>query len=87
MPFLSLGLRSIDLGVTSRAGMVLLVYLLQPRRVHMGVDLGGGDVGVAEQLLDLPEVGAAGQEMRGKAVSQRVRTDGVRTRRPAPHTS
>ena len=30
----------------------------QPLLKDMGVDLGGRDVGVAEQLLDRPEVGA-----------------------------
>ena len=40
-----------------------------------GVDLRGGDAGVSEHLLHLPQVGAAGQQVRGEAVPQRVRAD------------
>ena len=39
----------------------------------MGVDLCGRDAGVPEHFLDLPQVGAAGQQVRGEAVPQRVR--------------
>lgn len=35
----------------------------------VGVDLGGGDVGVAEHFLDGPEVGAVVQEMGGEGVA------------------
>jgi hypothetical protein len=35
----------------------------------VGIDLGGGDVGVAEQLLNGADVGAGFQEMGGKAVA------------------
>jgi hypothetical protein len=35
----------------------------------MGVDLGGGDVGVAEQVLDRADVGTGFEEMSGKAVA------------------
>jgi hypothetical protein len=34
--------------------MVLVVDLFQVFPVDVGIDLGGGDVGVAEHLLDLP---------------------------------
>ena len=38
----------------------------------MGVELGGGDVGVPQQLLHGPEIRPALQEVRGKAVAQGV---------------
>ena len=43
--------------------------------VHVGVDLGGGDVGVSEHLLDAAEVGAAGEEMGAETMAQGVRGD------------
>ena len=55
--------------------MKLLVHRLQPRRIDVGVDLRGGDAGVAEHFLHLPQIGAAGQHVRGETVPQRVRTD------------
>src|SRR5262249_25920458 len=47
----------------------------QPRAIDVRVDLRRGDAGVAQQLLHLPQVCAAGQQMRGKAVTERVRAD------------
>ena len=41
----------------------------------VGVDLGGGDVAVAEQGLDGAQVGAIHQEVGGKGVAQGVRAD------------
>ena len=32
-------------------GMILFIYLFQPRIGHMGIDLRGGNVGMAEQCL------------------------------------
>ena len=43
----------------------------------MGIDLRGGDVGMAEQRLEHAEVGAARQQMRGKGVAQHVRADPI----------
>ena len=40
--------------------------------VDVGVDLGGGDVGVAEHFLDDPEVGAVVEEVGGEAVAELV---------------
>src|ERR1700722_7576426 len=42
---------------------------------ELGVDLGGGDGDVAEQLLDDPDVGAVGQHVAGARVAQYVGTD------------
>ena len=42
---------------------------------HMGIDLGGGDVGVAQHLLHGAQVGAMVQQMGGEGVAQHVRAD------------
>jgi hypothetical protein len=41
--------------------MKLLVYRSQILPVHVGVDLGGREIGVPEHLLNRPEVGTAFQ--------------------------
>jgi hypothetical protein len=38
----------------------------------MGVDGGGGDVGMAQQHLHRAQVGPVVEQMRGKGVAQRV---------------
>src|SRR5271163_2501115 len=43
--------------------------------VDMGVALGGGEVDMAEQLLDGAQVGAVLEEMGGEAVAQEVGID------------
>ena len=43
--------------------------------VDVGVDLGGGDVGVAEHFLDDAEVGAVVEEVGGEAVTELVGMD------------
>ena len=43
--------------------------------VDVGIDLGGGDVGVAEHFLDDAEVGAVVEEMGGEAVAELVGMD------------
>ena len=58
--------------------MKLSVHLLESRVVDVCVDLRGGDAGVAQHLLHLPQVGAASQKMRGETVTQGVRTDFAR---------
>lgn len=56
----------------------ILKHLFAQIRVsEVHINIGGGDALVAEQHLYGPQVGAAFQEMRGKGVSQRVRTDGL----------
>ncbi len=42
---------------------------------HMGIDLRRRDIGVAEQGLDDPQIGAALQQMAGEGVAQHVRGD------------
>jgi hypothetical protein len=46
---------------------------LQPLARHVGVDRGGGDVGVAQQHLHRAQVGAVVQQVRGEGMAQGVR--------------
>ena len=41
----------------------------------VGVELGRGELSVSEQLLDLPDVGAPQQQMRGKRVAKAMGSD------------
>ena len=42
---------------------------------HMGIDLGGADAGVAEELLDDAQVGSVVKQVGGEAMTQHVRGD------------
>ena len=60
---------------------------LQPFGRHMGVDLGGGDVGMAQHLLQRAQVGAMVQQVGREGVAQHMgrdpaRIDVGRQRRP-----
>jgi hypothetical protein len=50
----------------------VLVQRNQPLLVHMGVNLGGGDVGMTEQLLDDTQVGSAFEQVGGEGVAKRM---------------
>ena len=39
----------------------------------MGIDLRGGDVGVAQHLLDAAQIGAMVEQMAGKGMAQHMR--------------
>ncbi len=52
--------------------MVLGVELLEPLPGDVGIDLGGGEVAVAEQHLHYPQVGAVIEQMGGEGVTQGV---------------
>ena len=49
----------------------------EPLLYDMGIDLRGGNVGVAEKLLHRAQIGAPLQEMAGKGVTQHVRRDAI----------
>ena len=51
------------------------VHVAQGVSGDQGINLGGGDRGVAEQFLNDAYVGAPGQQMRGEGVPQGVRRD------------
>src|SRR5512134_1688788 len=59
-------------GLAGRQRVVLEDQLLQPLLQHVRIDLCGGDVGVAEQLLHRAQVGAAVEQMAGEGVAQHV---------------
>ena len=50
---------------------------------EVGVELGGREVGVAEHLLQRAQVAAAGEQVRGERVAQRVRAHALAGRRCA----
>ena len=52
------------------------VHRAQPLTADVSVPLGGGEVGVAQQLLHRPQVGAAVEEVGGEGVAQGVRVGG-----------
>ncbi len=47
---------------------------LQPGGLQVGIDLGRGNIGMAQQQLQGPEIGALPQQMGGKGVAQGMRT-------------
>ncbi len=47
----------------------------KPAGIHMGVYLGGGDVGMAEHHLDGTKIRTAGKEMGGKGMAQYMGAD------------
>ncbi len=49
------------------------ILLYQMLTVHMGVDLGGGYVRMAQYLLDHPQVGTTIQHMGGERMTEGVR--------------
>jgi len=53
--------------------MVAFDNFLQPQIGHMGVNLGGGDVGMTEQQLQHAQIGTVVEHMGGKGVAQAVR--------------
>ena len=58
-----------------RAGMTLFVFLSHVGVGQVGVDLGRGDAGVAQQFLDVAQRRAVLQQVSGEAVAERMRRD------------
>ncbi len=52
--------------------MGLVVHLRQVLKVEVGVDLGGGEAGVAEQFLHRAQVAGGFEQMGGEGVAQQV---------------
>src|SRR6266550_3401815 len=79
----------IALVVASRPRMGLMVHLLQPFHRRMSIHLRGAERGVAQQLLDGPQIGAGVEQMRRERVAQRVHMQVSRPRpcAPAPRES
>src|SRR5262249_3186683 len=56
-------------------GVEALDRRLEPLALDMGVNLSGRNIGMAEHLLDSPQIGAAGEQVAGKGVAQHMRRD------------
>ena len=56
-------------------GVMLFDEASEPLLYDMGIDLRGGNIGVAEKLLHRAEIGAPLQEMAGKGVTEHMRRD------------
>ena len=59
----------------SRSRVGLPIYLLQAIRGDVGVNLGGGKRGMAQQFLHGPQICAAFEQVRRKTVTQDMRRD------------
>src|SRR2546427_5227602 len=70
--------------VASRPRMRLVVHLLQPFHRRMSIHLRGAERGVAQQLLNGPQIGAGVEQMRRERVAQRVHMQVSRPRPPPP---
>ena len=57
--------------------MVLLHELFQPLLQDMGIDLSRGNIGVAQELLQGAQVGAAVEQVAREGVAQDVRADAL----------
>src|SRR6266540_2736383 len=57
----------------SGVGMGLEVHLAPAAVGHVGVELGGREIGMAEHLLDAAQVGSAFEQVRGEGVPEQVR--------------
>lgn len=57
------------------AGMKPLMYRFEAVTVNMGVNLSGGDIGVAEHHLDGAQVRTTRQQVGGEGMAQHVRAD------------
>ena len=62
-------------GFASGTGVMLGVDPLQPGPGVVGVELGGGDVGVSQHHLDRPQIRPADQEMGGEGMAQDMGRD------------
>ena len=57
--------------------MELVEHLAKALARDMGVDLGGGDIGVAEHGLKRSQVGSVFQQMSGEGMPQNVRSENI----------
>ncbi len=62
------------------------MHLSEPVAGYVSIDFGRANAGVAEQLLNHPQVGAIFQQMRCETVPEHVRRDVAPNARP-PHPS
>ena len=55
--------------------MVVLDQGPEPLVENMGVNLGGGYIGMSQHLLDAPEIGAVGEKVAGEGVAEHMGRD------------
>lgn len=55
--------------------MKLPMYLLQTLLIYVRVDLGRGDVGMAEHFLDHPQIRPVVEEVGGKGMTKEMGVD------------
>ena len=60
---------------TSQIALKFVVYFLEMRVGHVGVDLGGGDIAVPQHRLNRAQVGTIHQQVGSERVAQSVRGD------------
>jgi hypothetical protein len=65
----------------SKVLAVVVGYFSQLNQVDLGVNLGGGEVRVAEQFLQSGEGGAGSEQLTGKGVTQ-LMTSGLDSGKP-----
>ena len=56
--------------------MGFVIFFLESFHANVGIDLSGGEAGMAEQLLHAAQIGAGIQQMGGEAMAQHVRRNG-----------
>ena len=61
--------------LTLSAWMEITDDLLESAAIHVRIDLRRLDVGVSQHFLDHAQVGAAGEQMRRKGMTKRMRMD------------
>ena len=50
--------------------MSLLMNFLEPGRVEMRINLGGGDIRMSQHQLQSPQIGTLPEQVRGKGMSE-----------------
>ena len=60
---------------TLQIALKLVVYFLEMRVGHVGVDLGGGDIAMPQHRLDRTQIGTIHQQVGSERVAQSVRGD------------
>jgi len=51
------------------------MHSFKPLLIDMRIDLRCGNIGVAEHLLNNPQIGAIAQQMRGETMAEKVRVN------------
>ena len=62
--------------------MILFVYFSEMLLIYVSVNLSCGYVGMTQHFLDAAEIGASLQQMRTKAMAERMGADFARHARP-----